>query len=67
MTVDDLIPCIDGKPAFSRNRGNELWVMIMEKAYAKLYGSYFALEGGLPYISMNYITGMPSKRIELNK
>jgi hypothetical protein len=48
VVVDDWIPCeARGKPAFATSRkGNELWVSILEKAYAKLHGSYEALEGG---------------------
>lgn len=49
VVIDDWIPCESpGKPAFATSRkGNELWVSILEKAYAKMHGSYEALEGGL--------------------
>ena len=64
LVVDDLIPCVNGKPVFSRNKGNELWVLLLEKAYAKISGSYAGLEGGVPYRSMNDLTGMPSTIIK---
>ena len=36
--VDDFIPLNDGQPIFSRCKDeNEVWVMLMEKAYAKLH------------------------------
>ena len=57
--VDDLIPCSNGKPIFSKNKGNELWVMLIEKAYAKLAGSYGAIEGGSSGVALSNITGMP--------
>lgn len=40
-TVDDLFPCTTGTktPIFSRNKHSELWVLLAEKAYAKLHGS----------------------------
>lgn len=42
VTVDDLFPCYPkGEPIFSRCFSNELWVLILEKAYAKLHGGYF--------------------------
>ncbi|CAM8898400.1 unnamed protein product [Rhodiola kirilowii] len=46
VIVDDWIPCESPtKPAFATSRkGNEFWVSILEKAYAKLHGSYEALE-----------------------
>jgi calpain-15 len=57
--IDDFIPCKSGKPAFSRANGNELWVLLLEKAYAKAYGSYFKIEGGNPAIALRDLTGAP--------
>ena len=48
-TVDDLIPCIDGRPAFgSYGAGHTAWSLLLAKAFAKASGSYrslFALDG----------------------
>jgi hypothetical protein len=59
VVVDDWIPCeARGKPAFATSRkGNELWVSILEKAYAKLHGSYEALEGGQVQDALVDLTG----------
>lgn len=44
VTVDDYIPCMyNGKPLFASVAKNEIWVSILEKALAKLHGSYSAL------------------------
>ena len=44
VTIDDLLPCSPyGGPLFAGCPRNELWVMLLEKAYAKLFGSYYAL------------------------
>ena len=41
LTIDDYMPCaLDGAPLFTRTHGNELWVQLLEKAYAKLHGGY---------------------------
>ncbi|GAX81250.1 hypothetical protein CEUSTIGMA_g8682.t1 [Chlamydomonas eustigma] len=51
VTVDNLLPCLDDPDdprvafACSSNSG-ELWPSLLEKAYAKVHGSYYALEGG---------------------
>lgn len=51
VTVDNFLPCLDDPDdqrlafACSSNAG-ELWPSLMEKAYAKVHGSYYALEGG---------------------
>ena len=59
VVIDDWIPCESpGKPAFATSkRLNELWVSIVEKAYAKLHGSYEALEGGLVQDALVDLTG----------
>lgn len=47
--IDDSIPCRQsGKVNFSRNHNhNETYAMLVEKAYAKLHGSYEAIAFGL--------------------
>jgi hypothetical protein len=49
VTIDDRIP-VDAEtntPIFSRCRNPaEVWVQLVEKAYAKLHGSYEAIEAG---------------------
>ena len=44
ITIDDYIPCFyNGGPMFSRSTGKEIWVLLLEKAYAKLHGHYYSL------------------------
>jgi Calpain family cysteine protease/Calpain large subunit, domain III len=58
--VDDLIPCYpESGPLYARGHGNELWVMLLEKAYAKTCGSYAALKAGWAYEAMVDLTGAP--------
>ena len=59
--MDDQFPCasINSGLAFSRAKGPELWVLLLEKAYAKMYGSYFTIEGGDPAIALRDLTGAP--------
>ncbi|KAL0000054.1 hypothetical protein SO802_019656 [Lithocarpus litseifolius] len=67
VVVDDWIPCeAPGKPAFATSRkGNELWVSVLEKAYAKLHGSYEALEGGLVQDALVDLTGGAGEEIDM--
>ena len=52
IEIDDRIPCIDKAwfetptPLFAKNNGAELYVMLLEKAFAKVAGSYSVLKGG---------------------
>ena len=69
ITVDDMIPCKESsnKPLFSRCNGNELWVIILEKAYAKFFGSYMALKGGMAQESFEDLTGCPAFTYHFDK
>lgn len=59
VIIDDYIPVTsDGKPVFSSCLDpNEVWVMLMEKAYAKLHKCYENLEGGSEIYALVDMTG----------
>lgn len=72
IVIDDLLLCKDKEPFFSHNNGDELWVMLLEKAYAKVVGDYGKIEGGIPFLALNDLTGMPvgrinTREIDINK
>jgi len=46
VLIDDYIPCLRGSPCFSSANGNELWVTIYEKAWAKAHGCYSRIIAG---------------------
>ena len=43
----------------SKAHGNELLVILIEKAYAKLHGSYERISGGLSHEALRDLTGPP--------
>jgi hypothetical protein len=61
IILDDQFPCYpDNKTlAFARENGPELWALLLEKAWAKLYGSYVNIEGGLTRECLHDLTGAP--------
>jgi hypothetical protein len=67
VVVDDHFPCkTDGTLAYARCNGFELWVMLIEKAFAKLCGSYARIEGGDAGEALSCLTGDPSVFIDFN-
>ena len=58
--MDDHIVCKFSEPIFARAYDNVIWVLLIEKAYAKLHGSYSRIEGGMAYQAMRDLTGAPS-------
>ncbi|MGC4120838.1 MAG: C2 family cysteine protease [Myxococcales bacterium] len=61
VTVDGDVPTMNGRNLYARQNGNENWVGIMEKAYAKLWGNYGAMaNGGSPSTAMYALTGKPT-------
>jgi len=70
--VDDRFPCKRGtrSPLFMQQVGDELWAILLEKAVAKLAGSYSALSGGFVPWSWRVLTGdfvFQVKRTDDNK
>ena len=48
IVVDDYFPFDPEKNdwAFSKSIGKEIWVLVLEKAWAKIFGSYQRIEAG---------------------
>jgi len=66
--VDDLIPVdVNNKPVYGRNKNpGEFWVMILEKAFAKVYGSYEGIHFGYETHAMESLTGGVVTEIDLS-
>ncbi|CAG7727607.1 unnamed protein product, partial [Allacma fusca] len=65
VIVDDLLPCDEyDRPIFAKTKGNQLWVCLLEKAHAKLYGSYHALKSGHAVEGLVSLTGFPSQTLQ---
>jgi len=48
ILVDSQLPYQGYSPKYMRSADHSLWPMIIEKAFAKLHGSYDNLDGGSP-------------------
>lgn len=44
-------------PIFNRSKDGELWVMLLEKAWAKVHKGYFNIEAGLTREALRDMTG----------
>jgi len=59
VTIDDYVPCSIGgdSPLFTSANSGEMWVPLLEKAVAKMFGSYAAIEGGYSFYAFQILTG----------
>ena len=58
IIVDDYFPCFKStrKPVFSKPNNSEIWVLILEKVWAKINGGYIYTIGGHSYEVLEVFT-----------
>ena len=59
VVLDDHIVCRNSIPVFTQANGNELWVLLLEKAWAKIHGSFDRIVAGMAHTTMRDMSGAP--------
>ena len=66
VRVDDYIPVSKetGQPTFMKTNNNVFWAILIEKAWAKINGSYYGILGNFPSFFSIHLTGAPGLHVD---
>jgi calpain-15 len=69
IVLDDYIPYLpkESKPAFTRTDKHEIWVELLEKAWAKVHKGYLNIEAGLTRECLHDLTNCPTENYFLDE
>ena len=69
VILDDYFPVLKGTNIvyFARPNKNELWVMLLEKAWAKVNGGYSNIISGWPCEALSTLTGFSTSKVVFSK
>ena len=69
VVIDDFVPVFatTNRPVFCKANGREIWPMLLEKAWAKIKGSYGEIATGTPHEVLNTFSLAPCFNYQLSE
>ncbi|KAF2892192.1 hypothetical protein ILUMI_13981, partial [Ignelater luminosus] len=67
VVIDDFLPCKIGCLHYAEVERKQMWLPLLEKAAAKLYGCYEGLDYGLRYEAFGLLTDAPCETVYIQR